>query len=270
VDRYLGIHSPQEDAFRMDRHVECTDCHNPHSVSTTSSSGPPLVSGSIANVSGVSREGRSVSQIRRESELCYKCHGDNQQPSSAIRRLDNLFNTYLEFSLRNASYHPVEGPGKNSKVPSLISPLTTNSLIFCTSCHNTDAAPTRNLNGMGQPHGSSFRPLLERNYVARDRAGESLSNYTLCYKCHNRQSILSDRSGFPHKEHLNNRAPCAVCHDPHGSRDNTHLINFMTKFQNRDVVTSSSSGKLSFEDLGVEHGRCYLTCHGRNHDPEEY
>jgi hypothetical protein len=68
------------------------------------------------------------------------------------------------------------------------------------------------------------------------------------------------------------RTPCNVCHDPHGisytqgnSTNNSKLINFDTS-----VVSPSSSGKLRFESLGTNRGRCYLRCHGENHDPKSY
>jgi hypothetical protein len=63
-----------------------------------------------------------------------------------------------------------------------------------------------------------------------------------------------------------------VCHDPHGisatqgnSTNNSRLINFDTRF-----VTPSSSGLLRFEATGQGSGRCYLTCHGKEHNPRSY
>jgi hypothetical protein len=67
-------------------------------------------------------------------------------------------------------------------------------------------------------------------------------------------------------------APCAVCHDAHGSRQGVGLINFMLQDSTgRTVVTpSQSQGRLEFISLGPGRGQCYLTCHGENHEPEEY
>ena len=47
--------------------------------------------------------------------------------------------------------------------------------------------------------------------------------------------------------------------------NHSHLINF-----DRRVVFPSSSGRLEFEDLGRLRGRCFLQCHGKDHDPLEY
>ncbi|MCB0284941.1 MAG: hypothetical protein KDF60_20340, partial [Calditrichaeota bacterium] len=65
--------------------------------------------------------------------------------------------------------------------------------------------------------------------------------------------------------------PCNQCHDPHGisssqgtETNNTHLINFNTQ------IVQSTSGGLEFVDDGIFAGRCYLRCHGKNHNPESY
>ena len=36
------------------------------------------------------------------------------------------------------------------------------------------------------------------------------------------------------------------------------------------VQPDSRTGRRTFEDLGVFHGRCFLSCHGRSHSPKEY
>jgi hypothetical protein len=49
------------------------------------------------------------------------------------------------------------------------------------------------------------------------------------------------------------------------------LINFMTRdLTGEVVVTASSSGRLEYDPLGMGAGRCYLTCHGSDHNPKEY
>jgi hypothetical protein len=67
-------------------------------------------------------------------------------------------------------------------------------------------------------------------------------------------------------------APCNTCHDPHGisitqgnSTNNSKLINF-----NTSVVSPNSAGLLRYESTGTFSGRCYLSCHGMNHNPCTY
>ena len=102
---------------------------------------------------------------------------------------------------------------------------------------------------------------------------ESAAAYALCYKCHDRSSILSDISFKKHNRHLvNAAAPCSVCHDSHGisatqgtTTNNSRLINFDKRF-----VSPNASGLLRFEVTGAGSGRCYLNCHGIEHNPLSY
>ena len=56
----------------------------------------------------------------------------------------------------------------------------------------------------------------------------------LCYKCHDRTSIIAGTSFSEHEKHVSGagivRASCLACHDPHGvetqaASDTSHLIN---------------------------------------------
>jgi len=49
------------------------------------------------------------------------------------------------------------------------------------------------------------------------------------------------------------------------STNTTHLINFRT-----DIVQPNGAGLLEFEDQGRFRGRCYLSCHGKDHNPKTY
>ncbi|RMF23324.1 MAG: hypothetical protein D6760_05560, partial [Deltaproteobacteria bacterium] len=77
-----------------------------------------------------------------------------------------------------------------------------------------------------------------------------------------------------HKKHIQGeKAPCSICHDPHGisitqgtTVNNTHLINFDTSIVQADPKT----GRLEFQDDGTRKGRCYLRCHGQSHSPKTY
>ncbi len=264
VENYNQIHTPIEDSALMDEHVECTDCHNPHEANSTSAN-PPYVTGALSGVTGTDNSGNQVAPSSYEYEVCLKCH-QNTLPSQTIYvpRLDTQTDLRLEFSETNPSFHPVYGPGQNSNVPSLISPWTENSIIYCTDCHNDDGV----VNGQAPqgPHGSSYAPILERNLVFSDYNAESYTIYTLCYKCHDRNSILNDDSRFKHSTHIEDeQTACTTCHDPHGSYTNTHLINF-----NTDYVSPDRHGRLEFVDLGTNRGQCYLKCHGKEHKMKRY
>ena len=146
----------------------------------------------------------------------------------------------------------------------------------CTDCHDSDTGPKAPTPGTGPagPHGSSFKHLLAGRYdMDNSNTTESASAYALCYKCHDRTIVLSTTPFREHDRHIRSEnASCSICHDPHGisgaqgtTLNNAHLVNFDKRF-----VTPSSSGLLKFEQTGAGRGRCYLTCHGDNHNPESY
>jgi len=263
---YSGVHDAMENALTAssNRHVECVDCHNAHAVSDVAAGAVP---GSLKNIKGVNAQGLSVEGINYEYELCFRCHADsNFAAKKYVSRQFAEDNVRLEFSPSNKSFHPIENIGVNPDVPSLISPNTTSSIIKCGDCHNNNTGPGNGGSGPRGPHGSNFSPILERNLSFADNRSESLSTYALCYKCHDQNSILQDRSFSRHHLHITDeRAPCTACHDSHGVKNTTHLINF-----DRNIVSTNSSGQLSFTDNGRFHGSCSLNCHGKQHNNESY
>lgn len=259
-----GVHQRNEllpeTLMNAARHAECVDCHEPHQVS-----GEHPFSG----IQG-KRVGSFVTEISKEYELCYKCHGQSANlPADSTDK-------QLEFRLTNKSYHPVEGEGANAFVISLKEPYATRkqrpgdiSILSCSDCHGSDSA-----NGPRGPHGSNYRGLLKANYDTEDARPESSYAYELCYKCHERSSILGNESFPYHVLHiLGDRGrdlpgtSCFSCHDAHGSPNTPYLIRF-----NPDVVEENLQGKLEYVAQGVatRHGSCALRCHGVEHEPKTY
>jgi len=266
------VHEPGESPNFMSRHVTCTDCHNQHAVNSDSAT-PPLISGRLRGVSGIDISGAAVSEAINEYEVCFKCHGlQDQATPLGIVRQDNNRNVRLEITDSNSSHHPVTAIGKNTTMGGFEPGYSTTSIIYCTDCHNNDQWTVTGSNPRG-PHGSIYEPILEREYQMNDPTPESFQTYRLCYKCHRRDYIIDDEPEiFEHKKHVDNGdVPCAACHDPHGSRDNLHLINFMlVDPSGRTVVSPSSSGRLEYNTNGNGAGECYLRCHGENHNPLSY
>jgi len=261
-----SLHDGAEDPVNAPRHVACSDCHDSH-ASTTKRASVPNAPGAIAGVLGVNTAGTPVKSVAREYELCFRCHADSvARGRTLINRQSPNTNTRLEFNPANQSFHPVVSAGKNPNVPSLIAPWTPSSLIYCTDCHNNDQGPRAGGTGPDGPHGSAYPPLLERQLVLTDFGTETSASYALCYKCHSRESILSDQSFKFHRKHIvDDKTSCTTCHDSHGVADNSRLINF-----NRNYVTPSSNGRLEFVPNGAYRGSCSLTCHGKDHRAVSY
>lgn len=266
VRGFAGLHDPTEDILSARRHVECADCHNPHAANAAAGSDAELA-GALAGVAGIGASGNRVSPATHEYEICFRCHADSgNKGEAAVPRDRPETNTRLEFNLANTSYHPVEGPGQNPDVPSLIPPLKSSSVIRCTDCHSNDEGPGAGGTGPAGPHGSIYPQILERKLELRDFSAEGADLYALCYKCHNRDSILANES-FPfHRRHIvRGQTACTTCHDPHGVPGATHLINF-----NRTYVSANSLGLLTWTDEGRLQGSCNLSCHEVDHDNYGY
>ena len=244
-----GIHRHGEILPETDRsaqrHAECADCHNHHYVTRENKS---------VNIKGVSSQGLIVQNINSEYELCFKCHSSSANLPADQRNKREQFNT------SNPSYHPIISQGKNRDVPSLLYPLNASSLIKCTDCHNNDDSL-----GPKGPHGSNYEHILKKNFTLSE-GSEGPYQYELCYSCHRRESILANESFFYHDLHISVvNASCRTCHNPHGSTQYSHLIEFDTM-----VVSPSSKGYTEFRDLGRKAGECYLNCHGKDHNPMSY
>jgi hypothetical protein len=244
-----GIHKhgetlPERDRA-IERHSECVDCHHHHFAAKNNKA---------AGIRGVNAQGLAVQSITSEYELCFKCHSTSANlPGDEKNKADQLKSS-------NPSYHPIVAQGKNSDVPSLIFPLNISSLIKCTDCHNNDAT-----SGPQGPHGSSFRYILKKNFTETDGT-ESPYQYDLCYSCHRRESILANESFFYHDLHVSIvGTSCRTCHNPHGSTQYSHLIDFDSL-----NVSPSSKGFTEYKNLGKRSGECYLQCHGKDHNPLSY
>jgi predicted CXXCH cytochrome family protein len=293
LEQSSGVHVATEDPLAMPRHVECSDCHNPHAAFQGRALAPNLP-GSLTGVAGVSASGTPLVTARYEFEICYRCHADGPDvPSPYIERQIQEPNIRLKLDIRNPSYHPVVDQGQNLDVPSLIYPLRETSLIYCSDCHSGSSDATvpgaagSGSRGFGVhgPHGSDWPFLLSQPYSVADGTVENYQAYALCYKCHDRNVLLADGSTGLHHEHVVEQdSTCSVCHDPHGisatqgnRTNNSHLINFDISIVKPVPAgagpigdPNAGMGLLQFEDLGSNSGRCYLLCHGAVHNPAEY
>jgi ribosomal protein L40E len=254
-----------ENPLTMQVHVECADCHNPHEALAGPAPGAPGIKPAMKGATGWQSYGRAATEAQYEYEVCYKCHSARNPARAVVNRVIPYNDISWAFTPTNAGFHPVQVQGRNSDVPSLLQPLLTTSMIYCTDCHNADTPGPQSALG---PHGSQFRPLLVRNYTTTDNTPESTQAYDLCYSCHNRTSILGNQSFKYHKKHISDeRAPCSACHDPHGVQQNPHLVNF-----DRFIVLPTKVGSLgpTYQSTGARRGSCTLNCHGKEHNNKKY
>ena len=194
IDEFAGV---------LNRHSACGDCHNPHKSSAaapTESGSGWTASGALTGASGVAASAPLVwkNPIGYEYELCLKCHSGYTRLLSYSKESYKKTDKAAEFDPANASYHPVEAPGKNTTTEmanslaggTLWNGFTPASTIRCLSCHGDyrTAAATPAADARLAPHTSSYRGILIANY--RDRTLKPASeaydsnDFSLCFLCH--------------------------------------------------------------------------------------
>jgi len=271
VDRLIEQRRDPAERLHFRHSVECTDCHNPHAAAANPLPGvsPSAAQGAalppaLAGVPGVSLAGFPVDRARLYYEVCFRCHGDRPVIVSGriVRQRDTLGDVRRQFLPTAASAHPVTFLSRNqADVPSLLPAWRGPRFINCQDCHNhPDAAAVGGVLVNG-PHTSPFEHLLVARYETRDFTSESPQSYALCYRCHDRTSLLNDESFPLHRAHVvRGRTPCSACHAAHGvagsATQHSHLINF-------DLAIVG--GERLFVDSGRFSGSCTLTCHGVRH-----
>ena len=207
------------------------------------------------------------------------------------------YNARLEFNSVVAR-HPVTQPRRHTstELPSLRPAmlkfdgsqgrmLGIGAYIYCSDCHGNDEGRASGGVGPNGPHGSNWPHLLERRYdlepaTATPGGGSDGISYVpgltgsaaLCQKCHDVDgNILLDRSFHQHNRHIITAgASCSSCHDSHGISGGNSTNNFSMVNFDLSMVGPSSSGILRFDRTGTFAGRCYLRCHGEDHNPRTY
>lgn len=193
VDEFAGV---------LNRHAECSDCHNPHSLTSADAAATGtgwLASGSLLGTAGVAATSPPAwrDPLIYEYELCLKCHSDYTQLLSYTSQSEKKTDKATEFDPSNASYHPVRAPGTNttaamdnSLAGGSLWQFTSASTIRCVNCHANGSLAGGSPTWYGKlaPHTSQNRGLLLANYRDRDLKPDvepySAADFALCYLCH--------------------------------------------------------------------------------------
>ncbi|MEO8108144.1 MAG: cytochrome c3 family protein [Actinomycetes bacterium] len=321
------------------RHSECADCHNSHQATVSAGRGSVETatgwdaSGRLAGVSGVSvvngAAGASpaytflsgadtdvvpANLVTREYQLCFKCHSGftTLTSNTGLKPSQYALDKGVEFNPANPSFHPVEAAGKNATAkmaaslagtsPYKLWNFTPTSTIRCLNCHTSSTTPDVPLPEPGsalQPHTSSNRGILIRNYQDRllksTNAAYSAGDFALCYVCHGDAPFKSETATATnfklHGLHLTKlagkglggtsidtagdgqgNAICAECHfrlhsttNKVGAQavDGSRLVNFAPNVE-------ANGTTLSWTSTGTGSGSCTLTCHGEPHSGYKY
>ena len=305
-------HDPAEALpVRNSRHSECSDCHNSHAAQATTTLSPPIVQQSLAGVSGINSSGSIVNPANYQYEICFKCHADSSnKPQSAaygvygrepVRVTWSTDPSNIRLELNSVvARHNVSQPARPGISPSLRTnmldlngnptgrSLVASAYIYCTDCHNNDAARASGGTAPNGPHGSKWTHVLERQYEQNSPppgpgakfAGIAYtpgvnSPYALCDKCHDLDNKLNligtgqDTVFGKHRNHVvGDGASCSVCHAAHGvqsgtATNNRHLVNF-------DKQIVGPYGRNPQPYIDTSRRQCFLTCHGVAHNGNSY
>jgi predicted CXXCH cytochrome family protein len=218
--------SAQQDEFGgvYNRHSECADCHNPHTVNgamSQSTASGWTASGALQGSTGVSAMGSLTwkSSVDYEYEVCLKCHSSYTQLPSYAKESYKKTDVAAEMDPAGGSYHPVRAKGTNASPALDISlaggklwQFTTGSTIRCTQCHGNyrlvGDPPVSNSpfsNDRLAPHTSQYRSILAAGYRSRELKTASAVNdygttdFDLCYLCHS-EAPFTDTSGNPRSD----------------------------------------------------------------------
>jgi len=202
----------------LNRHAECTDCHNPHDATTAASTqtsagwtvsgrthaaaGVSVVNGAAGATPTYTLLGAKATPMTLEYQLCFKCHsGYTTLPSNTGFPSSQWYlDKGVELNPANLSTHPIEGVGSNSTAamtaslagtsPYKLWTFTTGSTIRCTNCHAGGTITAAGGAGQNsQPHAAANRGILllpYRDRVLRSTAAPNYAaaDFALCYGCH--------------------------------------------------------------------------------------
>jgi len=231
----------EDPRFTDQKHVECVDCHNPHRVKRTNRTegmrGIDLSGNIVENVINDPAPADGAPSTR-QYPICLRCHGDTYATAINFGTLPSgaqPSNKKTEFQTTNSAFHPIGGPGRNTSanLNAQLTPngLSTNSVIKCTDCHNSNAyestsgrAPSYGTGASTPvgPHGSTHGSIRRANYqnTLPGPSSWSSNNFNLCFRCHDVTRLTARRTSEGARTNF---------YDDINGKDNLHWLHLIDR-----------------------------------------
>lgn len=261
-DHCLSCHDGVRDALASASFVhepakgECESCHQPHSAPNAHLLNQPLVQSCLACHKEI-QERIADAPVKHGAmatdEGCASCHSAHatDHPELLRARMDQVCLDCHDETLRTPD---------GREIANMQSVLTESKFLHgpvangsCSGCH--------------EPHGSMHAGLLEHAYPREFYTDFKQEKFELCFRCHNREMVLSaetqtltnfrDGERNLHFVHVNREKgrTCRTCHEVHGSNLPNHMAS--------EVPFEGSRWSMPIEyEKRADGGSCTPGCHG--------
>ncbi len=273
------------------RHFLCTSCHDPHGRSGPH---PAMMGGDEENFCGTCHPGQlyfsslsshhdidDTEQVANGSRIeCTMCHNPHTATRAApLADPDDLTAHWTATSSRDFCLACHDGaPPANVTFPATSVGTGWDQSAFINTRH--DVALGGQCDECHEPHGTDYPSLLPGGHSLAETTAASEAAYGACFACHDYTDTVADQNAFSdeHSRHVVDESiPCIACHNahaPHDAGEDGHIDFEFATTHGFDIALTAGGTPYdlssSFLDLGPDQGRCHLTCHGEDHNPENY
>jgi predicted CXXCH cytochrome family protein len=204
--------------------TECTDCHSPHM-----SEQRYMLKSTVPELCGKCHE-KTVKDLRTaavkhspvtEEQACINCHNPHAAQESKLLLADGL-DTCLKCHDKTVKTETQEFADMKQVLASNPYPHGPIQNRNCSACHD--------------PHGSPYFRLLKNKYPQDLYAPFFISNYDLCFRCHDSKLTTEERTmnatefrdadrnlHFVHVNRTSHGRTCRSCHEVHASANLEHI-----------------------------------------------
>jgi len=241
------VHKPVKDA--------CVTCHGPHATDNAHQLKAPVNTTCLSCHPDVQKQLASIPAAHGAlltPDGCASCHDPHASNERAMLRgrMDQVCLKCHDKPVLATDGHQVANIKPELTAHNLHGPVRAGD---CSECHS--------------PHGATEPNLLKQGFPKSFYAAFDLKNYALCFRCHDQQLVLQNKTDaltsfrdgtknlhFVHVNRAEKGRTCKTCHAIHGSDLPKHIAT--------DVPFESSRWPMPINfEANPEGGHCAPACH---------